>query len=596
MILGRSGTLYLMADTTIRLVGQQRGRRPSRRRSRRWAWRQACRWALPPATAVAALLVLGASPASAHAILEHSTPAADSVLHSPPRSVDLVFDEAITLLPDSVRVFGPDGDEVDDRHVAHAAGAAATASVGLESQLAEGTYLVSYRVVSADSHPVAGAYTFSLGHRSTPPVAAASGGSGSVDVALGLARWLSYGGSALGLGGLAFLAWCWPAGWASRRARTVVGSGVGVLVAGTLLALVLKGPYDAGLGLGHVTDGRLLREVLGTTYGRALDARLLLLAVAVLVVTYHHRLRSRVTAIAAGLLLAGVGVTFAFGGHAAAGGHRVLAIASDAAHVAAMSVWLGGLVLLGSVVLREREPAALASSAVHRFSGAAGWAVVCLTVTGTYQALREIRSWDVAFHSHYGHVLIVKLLIVLVALGAAVGSRAWVWESRFPTVDVHAATGAPPVTAVGQSPPVRRLRATVGIETAALAGVLVASALLVTSDPKLPAPMSAPVSTTVTTGPDTVRVSAVPDGEHGVRLRLQVRDGQGRAVEPKEVDAAFSLADQHVGPLPVTLSAAGRGVRTGHAVLPLSGHWRLAVTVRTTAIDEATAYVDVPVG
>jgi copper transport protein len=100
----------------------------------------------------------------------------------------------------------------------------------------------------------------------------------------------------------------------------------------------------------------------------------------------------------------------------------------------------------------------------------------------------------------------------------------------------------------------------------------------------------------VVTGPDTVRVSAVPDGVHGVRLRLQVLDGQGHPVEPREVDATFTLAEQQVGPLPVVLTKAGRGLRTGHASLPLSGHWQLAVTVRTTAIDEATGYVDVPVG
>jgi copper transport protein len=70
----------------------------------------------------------------------------------------------------------------------------------------------------------------------------------------------------------------------------------------------------------------------------------------------------------------------------------------------------------------------------------------------------------------------------------------------------------------------------------------------------------------------------------------------GRPSEPREVDAAFSLSDQNVGPLPVTLTTTGRGVRTGLASLPLSGQWRLAVTVRTSAIDEATAYVDVPVG
>ena len=48
---------------------------------------------------------------------------------------------------------------------------------------------------------------------------------------------------------------------------------------------------------------------------------------------------------------------------------------------------------------------------------------------------------------------------------------------------------------------------------------------------------------------------------------------------------------KNVGPLPVTLTKTGRGVRTGLASLPLSGHWQLAVTVRTSAIDEATAYV-----
>jgi copper transport protein len=541
------------------------------------------------------LVVWGASPASAHATLERSTPTADSVLRTAPTSVALVFDEGISLLPDSVRVFGPDGAEVDDGHVTHPAGSAATAGVGLDARLARGTYLVSYRIISADSHPISGAYTFSIGHRSTPPVAAAPSRSVTVDVALGLSRWLTYAGSALGLGGIAFLCWCWPAGWRSRRARSIVNAGTASLVVGTFLALALKGPYDAGLGLGHVADGDLFREVLGTTYGRALDARLLLLAALILLLTYRERLSRRVLGGAAVVLLVAVGVTFALCGHAAAGGHRPLALASDTTHVAAMSIWLGGLVLLGAVVLAVGEAPEDGVRVVHRFSTLATASVVVLVATGTYQALREVRSWDVLFETHYGHVLLVKLWLVLIALGAALGSRAWVWQSLRPVVAVNAATAAPPVPETS-APSLRGLRSSVGVESLALVGVLVASALLVTSNPARPPVVSAAVSTTVTAGPDTVRVSAVPAGPRQVSLRLQVLDPQGQPVEPPEVDASFTLTDRDVGPLPVTLTKAGTGLRTGHVGLPLSGHWQLAVTVRTSAIDEATGYADVPVG
>jgi copper transport protein len=124
---------------------------------------------------------------------------------------------------------------------------------------------------------------------------------------------------------------------------------------------------------------------------------------------------------------------------------------------------------------------------------------------------------------------------------------------------------------------------------------LVASALLVTSDPARAVAVPTPVSTTVTVGPDRVKVSADPVGAHGVLLRLQVLDSAGRPVEPREIDASLSLSSHGVGPLPVTLTPGTTGVRTGQATVPLAGTWRLAITVRTSAIDEATGYVDVPI-
>ena len=549
------------------------------------------------ATFVVALLLLVGPSASAHAMLEGSTPAADAVLTTPPASVDLVFNEAISLLPDSVRVFGPDGAQVDSGAVVHAHGDPATASVGVRPDLPDGTYLVSYRVVSADSHPIEGAYTFVIGHASrAPALAPPVDGSRSVDVALGLARWLTYAGAALGLGGFAFLVWCWPAGWSAGRARLLVGAGVVVLTLGTLLALLLKGPYDAGVGLGRATDGRLLREVLGTTYGRALDARLLLIAVLVLLLTYREHVPARWLRVAPGVLLAGTGVTFALCGHAAAGSLRPIAVVSDTAHVAAMSIWLGGLALLvGAVLVRGRERSEV-TSPVLRFSSWASAAVTALIATGIYQTLREVRSWEVLLHTHYGHVLVLKLGVVALAFAAAAASRAWVWQTANPVVAVHAATAAPPEPVVDGPPSLRRLRVSVAIETVVLTAVLAVTAMLVTSDPALSRTVSRPVSAMLEVGPDRVHVSAVPDGAHHVRVALEVTDAAGRPTEPREVDASLSLPSSRIGPLPIRLETTGHGQRTGQVGVPVSGDWQLAVTVRTSAIDEATGYVEVPIG
>jgi copper transport protein len=135
----------------------------------------------------------------------------------------------------------------------------------------------------------------------------------------------------------------------------------------------------------------------------------------------------------------------------------------------------------------------------------------------------------------------------------------------------------------------------VGLETLLVIGVLVVTSLLVTSDPARSTTPSGPVVKTVTVGPDRVRVSAVPSGPRRVEVALAVTDPSGRPTEPKEIDASLTLTEDKIGPLPITLQSTGEGTRTGQVTVPLPGTWRLAVTVRTSAIDEATAYVDVPV-
>ena len=225
-------------------------------------------------------------------MLEGSTPAADAVLTAPPSPPSTWSSTrrspcCPTRSGSSART-APGSTAERSRTVTAMRRPPASAC----ADLPDGTYLVSYRVVSADSHPVEGAYTFVIGHPSpAPAVAPPVNGSRSVDVALGISRWLLRRLRArtrrLRVPGLVR-----PAGWSVRRARLLVRRRRGAHV-GTLLALLLKGPYDAGAGLGSATDGRLLREVLGTTYGRALDARLLLIAALVLLLTYREHVPAR---------------------------------------------------------------------------------------------------------------------------------------------------------------------------------------------------------------------------------------------------------------------------------------------------------------
>src|SRR4051812_46505070 len=129
---------------------------PARRRP--VSHRRPARWLL--ATIVAVLVVVvPAGTASAHAELEASSPADGSILQKAPTSVSLQFSESVSVRTDGVRVVDANGGRVD-RSKAKDSGTRVTVPLG---KLAKGSYLASWRVISADGHPVRGAFTFSVG-------------------------------------------------------------------------------------------------------------------------------------------------------------------------------------------------------------------------------------------------------------------------------------------------------------------------------------------------------------------------------------------------------------------------------------------------
>ncbi|MFF4480371.1 copper resistance CopC/CopD family protein [Streptomyces sp. NPDC001520] len=408
-------------------------------------------------TLLAALLCalsVGASSASAHAALTSTDPADGSVVKTAPREVTLNFSEGVLLSGDSVRVLDPKGKRVDTGKTAHVGGKSSTAAAGLHSGLPDGTYTVAWKAVSEDSHPVSGAFTFSIGapSKTTAKVPTGEASDSTVSTLYGIGRYAAYGGFAALVGGSVFAGLC----RSSRPVRKIAVAGWATVFTATLLLLLLRGPYTDGEGIGGILDLGRLGDVLSTKPGAALLSRLLLLGaaavfLAVLFGSYTRRTGEREADarrrqdLAFGLgfggtvMAVGLSATWAMAEHASVGLQRQLAMPVDMIHLIAVGVWLGGLASL-AVTLRAGEP--IGRAAVRRFSRLAFGSVVALVVTGLYQSWRQVGSWGALTDTEYGRWLLVKVGLVAVLLGIAAISRRWTGRLTDVTADPAEETDA----------------------------------------------------------------------------------------------------------------------------------------------------------
>ncbi|MEV4784749.1 copper resistance protein CopC [Streptomyces tuirus] len=402
---------------------------------------------------VLVLLLAGAAPASAHAALRGTDPDDGSVLKQAPRHVTLTFTESVGLLDDSFRVFGPDQRRVHTGEATHADGRSDTARVGLPGKLAQGTYTVAWRVVSADSHPVSGAFSFSVGK---PSATTGQIDTGPAEDPLtgGLhdaARYLAYLAGALLVGLTAFALLCRPADTSPLRRPLVAAWWA--LLGSTVVLILLRAPYETGTGPAAAFDASALGRTLTGRPGEALLARLvvLLLFAAFLIRLSGRRAPGqRPAALATGTALAAaLGLTWAAAEHASAGIQVPLAMTSSVLHLLATGVWLGGLVAL-LLTLRRPSGEDLGDDldedlveVVPRFSRIAFTSVTVLAVTGVYQSWRGLGSLSALTGTSYGRLLLAKLAGVCVLLLVAGYSRRWTALIAAPAVPARAAVPAP---------------------------------------------------------------------------------------------------------------------------------------------------------
>ncbi|WP_406386418.1 copper resistance CopC/CopD family protein [Streptomyces sp. NBC_00211] len=554
-----------------------------------------------------ALMIGGAGSAFAHAGLTGSDPADGAVLPVAPQQVTLTFTESVSLSEDSLRVLSPANERVNPRPAQHAEGKDDTGRVQLADDLAQGTYTVAWRVVSADGHPISGAFTFSIGKPSETAAAVPTGSADDTAVGrlYGSFRYVAYSGLALLVGAGAFVLVCWPAAGAVRPVRGLLIAGWVTLAVSTAALLVLRGPYETAGRLTSVFDPSQLGRTVTGRPGGALVARLVLLAAPPLLLRWPavragvragvrgdgtqssgpgHGSRVR---LAGAVFALGLAFTWAAAEHASAGIQVPLAIPVAVLHLLSMGVWLGGLITL-AVILRRRGPdgGAVPASAIGRFSTLAFTAVAVLVGTGVYQSWRQVGSWAAMTTTPYGRTLTWKIAVVVLVLGAASFSRRWTARlvygaqptaqtptvpepERVRVVQLVGAPASPAVTDLGGTsdaqagggsgddtgPPVpeadgyrRSLRRTVVVEAALGAVVLAITTLLTGTQPSRAA---AATASAATAQEPQVKVVTVPFdmGTANHQGTVQITLAPGRVGE-NSVEAVVYTADGGLATVP----------------------------------------------
>jgi copper transport protein len=390
---------------------------------------------------VAVALTVGATPASAHAILLRTDPAPQTTVARPPTSVHLFFSEAVEVTFGAVRVFNVDGKRVDRGSIRRASAnrEVVVATPGLKP----GTYTVTWRAVSGDGHAVHGGFTFYAVNPSSISAVAVSGDSGAgrvVGWGFGVDRFLWFAAFSALVGIVVVRRQVWtpsvrdlgldtsPAAQCFRR-RASAGlrfCWIVLAVAG-VVSIVFQSAAVSGLAFSAATKPAVVRQVLATTFGHLWVVQMVAIAVLGPPIWALSRRRAAPWGPTPWLVLSVVAIyTLAFAsalnGHARTLDHAPIAVMSLASHLLAVGIWVGGLgalVVIGGPAwtrLEGEDRRRLLGIVVPRFSRVAIVGVAVVVASGTLNAYLGLAHVSDLWMVTYGRVVLAKVVLLVIAL------------------------------------------------------------------------------------------------------------------------------------------------------------------------------------
>jgi copper transport protein len=538
------------------------------------------------AIAVCLAALTAAPTASAHAILQESQPANNAIVRQSPSEVTLRFNEAVETAFGSIRVYDCGGSRVDAGKIVRPA--KDTVAVKIDKTLPRGTYTATWRVISADAHPVAGGFVFNV--KSATPGGQCKqvfgkGTPGSVDALFKFVRALDFALILLVVGGAVALALVLRSAAEALRVRLyrlLAGLAIGVVIAGAL-CIVLQGAVAGGFGLSEAFRWNTVDSVLQTRFGKAFLWQLGLAAAAAI----GAFLASRRPGSSLGWILLAPALalltTLSAAGHARTTGS--IALVADVVHILAASVWVGGLAFtVLALLLARADRWPLASRAVPRFSILAVGSVVTLIAAGSLRGYQEVRAFHGLWDTTYGQLLLAKigLVLPLLALGA--------YNNRYAVPRLKQQIAS----AVEQ----RRFLRAAGAELAIMATIVGVTAVLVT-EPPAKASIKQPKYAADTVPIGNLEVNYVIEpattGPNLIHLYF-FQQGTGVPANVDEAKMSATLPSKNLGPLRIPLQKiVPSHYTTLGAVFPQPGNWQVTIEARRGEFEALTQTVTVPI-
>ncbi|WP_246519757.1 copper resistance CopC/CopD family protein [Ancylobacter lacus] len=508
-------------------------------------------------------VMLSGGSAFAHASLLRAEPTDGSMLASAPLLFVLTFSEPVSPLV--LRLAGPDGSLMTlDSPGARDAILRVEAPAAMEN----GTYVLNWRVISQDGHPVAGGILFSIGAQ-TPGMSASA-----VDIvnwpvrgAIWTTRLVIYAGIFMGIGGAFF------ASWIGGVSRPAVRSSAGLMIA-ALLALPLSVGFQGldalGATLRNLNEPLVWRAGFSTSYGTTVQFALGAIGLGLLSLV-RHGIASRLLSLAA---LAVAGFAFTTSGHASTADPQWLTRPAVFLHVVGIAFWAGALIPLhGALRVRTLD----AVVCLRRFSLAAPFAVMPLVAAGLLLSLIQLGRLDALWATAYGALLLAKLALLAALFALALVNRLWLTA---PAERMEPAA-------------VRHLRRSIRAEVILILAIFaVAAGWRFTPPPRaLAAAAAEPASVYIHSADAMVDLMITPGRVGPVSASMIIMTGDFGPLDAKAVTLVLANPVAGIGALSLPATKPGEGTwRVEDLRLMCPGRWIVRVDIidreeKTRALD-----------
>ena len=535
-----------------------------------------------------AVIAATAGVASAHASVVSTNPADLSTVPQQPADVSVTFSEGVSANSGGLSVRDREGVRVDTGDGRVSGGT--VLSTGLKANLPKGTYVATYRVLSADGHPVSGSFIFGIGVDAVDLTASSgTGGDRTWEIIGAISRFVMFLAALLSAGLAFFIAFIHDQGPDRWRLVPVVRIGSVIALFGAVGVVMCQAALLTGDGAGALLDGAVVGDVLTENLGWSLVVMLVGLAGVHLSTDTSRLVLARSLALYGGLA---VTISFAIWGHASELPPTFVSLIADAVHATAAGLWFGGLVGL-AMILRRRTSDSVADTGaiIGRFSTMAMDSVIALVIAGLALSITGSGgSPDAMVSTTWGRLVLAKAGITL----GIVAIAAWNRRSLVPAL-----VDPGPEGDIGPDRDRRwaMLLRTVRLEAIAIVVVLALTAVVVNVTPARTATSAGSgfdQTQSVDTGTVNLTVTPARVGMNAVHVQYFKDDQMCDVANTMTIE--FSLPSEGLAPITRQVVKAGPGhfIAQGPE-FSMPGIWTVTLVVRTGDFSEQRTSFEVPI-